>query len=113
MAEAVCKFFAQDSVKSVISDLKKAGLNMTEPEREKVVSKISGKTFVLTGELESFSRSEAEAKIRELGGSAASAVSKKTDFLLLGKDPGSKYAKAKKLGVNIIDEKEFLKLING
>ena len=111
MAEAVTDYFAQDSVIKVISCLKKAGLNMKEPRKQAVASKIAGKTFVLTGELEAFSRSEAEQKIRDLGGSAASAVSKKTDFVVSGKEPGSKLAKAKKLGVSVIDEKEFLELL--
>jgi DNA ligase (NAD+) len=111
MAEAVTEFFSQVSVKKVILELQNAGVNMVQPKREIPVSKISGKTFVLTGELETFSRSEAEAKIIELGGNATSSVSKKTDYLVLGKDPGSKYDKAKKLGVKIIDENEFKELI--
>jgi len=111
MAEAVKEFFSQASVKKVITELKKAGVNMAQPKMEAPVSNISGRTFVLTGELETFSRSEAEAKILELGGNATSSVSKKTDYLVLGKDPGSKYDKAKKLGVKILNENEFKELI--
>ena len=67
----------------------------------------SGKIFVFTGEMESFSRFDAENKVMQLGGSASSSVSKKTDFLVAGSNPGSKLDKAKKLGVKIISEQEF------
>ena len=112
MAAAIKDFFQQVSVRDVIDSLKKAGVNMIEPEREKKLSRITGKTFVLTGELDSLTRSEAGSRITELGGIVTSSVSKKTDYLILGKDPGSKYEKAKKLNVKIIDEKEFLGLIH-
>ena len=69
---------------------------------------LAGKTFVITGTLVSMSREEAESKIRRLGGHPASSVSKKTDFVVAGKNPGSKYEKAKKFGVTIVDEKSFL-----
>ena len=67
-------------------------------------------TFVLTGTLEKYSRNEAKEIIEYLGGRVAGSVSKKTDYVVLGKDPGSKYDRAVKLGINIIDEKEFEKL---
>ncbi|KKT28219.1 hypothetical protein A3G55_01020 [Candidatus Giovannonibacteria bacterium RIFCSPLOWO2_12_FULL_44_25] len=73
--------------------------------------KLAGKTFVFTGELESMSRDEAKAKVRDLGGDPSETVSKNTDYIVAGENPGSKYDKAKKLGVKIIDEKAFLKLI--
>jgi len=72
---------------------------------------LEGKVIVLTGELESLSRDEAKEAIRRLGGDASSSVSKNTDFVVVGVDPGSKFDHAKKLGVKIIDEKEFLKMI--
>ncbi|MBX4211016.1 NAD-dependent DNA ligase LigA [Candidatus Parcubacteria bacterium] len=83
-------------------------------EEEKVVSnsKISGKTFVLTGTLTSIDRDKAMEKIRTLGGNASSSVSKKTDFVVAGENAGSKYDKARELGVPVIDEKEFLKMIS-
>ena len=74
-------------------------------------AKLKGKTFVLTGGLESMSRDEARAKIRELGGDISESVSSKTSFVIVGKEPGSKAEKAKKFGVKIINEKEFLKII--
>ncbi len=113
MAEAVNDFFSQAAVKRIIEYLKRAGVNMTEPVRENTLTAITGKIFVLTGELETLTRGQAESKIAELGGSAVSSVSKKTNYLVLGKDPGSKYDKAKKLHVKIINEKEFLELIKG
>ena len=81
---------------------------------EKVVVKetpISGKTFVLTGGLDSFSRDESTKVIEEMGGQVSSSVSKKTDFVVVGKDPGSKYDDALKLGVKTINEGEFRKMI--
>ena len=71
----------------------------------------TGKTFVLTGSLESLTRSEAGALIKERGGKVTSSVSKKTDFVLVGEDPGSKYDKAKDLGITILDEASFQKML--
>jgi DNA ligase (NAD+) len=73
--------------------------------------KLSGKSFVITGSLESMSRDEAKRKIRELGGDISESVSSKTSYVVVGLDPGSKAEKAEKLGLKILDEKEFLKLI--
>jgi DNA ligase (NAD+) len=82
------------------------------PEADRVAGgPLTGKTLVVTGTLPGFSRQEAEAAIRQAGGRAASSVSKKTDYLLAGEDAGSKLANAKKLGVPVIDEAEFRKLI--
>lgn len=74
-------------------------------------SQLSGKVVVVTGSLEKFSREEAEEAIRQAGGRPASSVSQKTDYLIVGEDPGSKYDKAVKLGVKILNEKEFIKLV--
>ncbi|HOF50096.1 MAG TPA: NAD-dependent DNA ligase LigA [Candidatus Colwellbacteria bacterium] len=73
--------------------------------------KLSGKTFVLTGTLETMSREQAKEKIRALGGDISESVGSKTDYLVAGIDPGSKYNRAKEIGVKILDEKEFLRLI--
>ena len=72
---------------------------------------LDGRTFVLTGELENFTRDEAKDMIRKRGGDISSSVSKKTDYVLAGENPGSKYDKAKALGVKIINEEEFVKLV--
>jgi len=74
-------------------------------------AKLAGKTFVLTGTLETITRDDAKAKIRELGGDASESVSLKTDYVVVGSEPGSKAEKAKKLGVKILNEQEFIKLI--
>ena len=74
---------------------------------------LDGKTFVLTGALDGFTRSEAAKLIEERGGRVAGSVSGRTDFVVAGRDPGSKYDRAVKLGVTILDEKEFMKLLEG
>ena len=73
--------------------------------------KLKGKTFVLTGSLELMSRDKAKEKIRELGGDVSESVSKKTDYVITGNEPGSKYERAKELGVKILAENDFLKLL--
>jgi len=84
------------------------------PEKiSKVGAKLAGKTIVVTGTLENFSRQQAEEAIKQAGGKASSSVSKKTDFVLAGKDPGSKLDKARQLGLKVIDEKQFQEIIKG
>jgi DNA ligase (NAD+) len=73
---------------------------------------LAGKTFVLTGTLAGLTRDEAKDKIRELGGEMSESVSKKTDYVIVGDNPGSKRDKAIKLGVKILDEKEFIRMLN-
>lgn len=111
-AQSVADFFRDEKQIEIIERLKKAGLNFESELVEDFGPKpLDGKTFVLTGELDSMKRSEAKAAIEKLGGRATSAVSKKTDYLVAGASPGSKLEKAKKLEVEILDEGEFLKLI--
>ncbi|MEK6715364.1 MAG: NAD-dependent DNA ligase LigA, partial [Candidatus Omnitrophota bacterium] len=112
IASSVEDFFSQPENKKLITRLKDAGLNMIEPEVGEA-RRLSGKAFVFTGELSGFSRSQAEKIVRDLGGNSASAVTKNTDFVVVGVNPGSKFDKAKKLGVKIIDETEFKKMIGG
>ncbi|MFC1509636.1 NAD-dependent DNA ligase LigA [Candidatus Omnitrophota bacterium] len=111
MARSIYNFFRTKENKYVIEKIKKAGVRTEQKGLGAENRKLEGKTFVITGSLESLSRQEAEELIRSRGGSASTSISKKTDFLLLGKDPGSKYDKAKRLGVKVIDEKEFKNII--
>ncbi len=89
----------------------KSGLNLKAEAARNSSVNLGGKSFVFTGELKSFSRQEAETMVRSFGGDPVSSVSKKTDFVVAGINPGSKYEKASKLGVKIISEKEFRGMI--
>jgi len=109
MAESIASYFKLETTGKLLRKLKRAGLKMKEDVKSaKGPQLLAGKTVVFTGELEKFSRSEAEKKVRELGGNATGSVSAKTDFVVLGKAPGSKAAKAQKLGVKTLTEKQFL-----
>jgi DNA ligase (NAD+) len=111
IAESVYEYLHSDLGKTVIGELREAGLDMTSPKKEKKPQKLAGKTFVVTGTLEKYGRDEIEALIEDLGGRASSSVSKKTNYLVAGKEAGSKLDKAKTLGVQILSEAEFEKLI--
>ncbi len=91
--------------------LKKSGLIFKSEKKEIIQSKLSGKTFVLTGTLSTFSRDEAGARIIALGGKVTSSVSKNTDYVVAGEKAGSKLSKAESLGVKVLDENAFLKLL--
>lgn len=113
MAESVVAFFAEENNRQIIRRLKDAGLNFELNQEEGQLSNnLGGKTFVLTGELNSLTRREAKEKIEALGGKVTSAVSKKTSYVVVGENPGSKYEKAKKLGTEILDEEKFKSLIS-
>ena len=109
VAQSIFKWFNDKNNQQFLDKLIRAGLKITEVKTVK--KRFLNQTFVLTGQLDRFSREQAKAKIRELGGDVSGSVSKKTDFVVVGKGPGTKYAQAKKLGVKIINEKEFLKII--
>jgi DNA ligase (NAD+) len=111
MAASVIKFFAAAQTKKLIAELKKLGVNTTQEEKIVKKSPITGKTFIFTGELEGLSRNQAQKAVEVLGGKWVSAISKSIDFVVVGKEPGSKYDKAKTLGLHIIEEEEFKKLI--
>lgn len=111
MAESVVNFFRQEGTRKLIEKLKKAKVNMKTEKKKKGSQPLAGKTFVFTGELKSFARSEAEAKVKELGGNPTSSISKKTDFVVVGENPGSKLDKAKNLGIAVIDETEFIRML--
>jgi DNA ligase (NAD+) len=112
IAESLKSFLDQDTNMRDIESLASSGVVMEEQEViRKEGSALTGKQFVLTGTLSEFSRDEAKEKIESLGGRVTSAVSAKTDYIVAGKDAGSKLAKAKKLEITVLDEKEFQKLI--
>ena len=112
MAKAVVGFFQQEEAQAVIAALKAAGVKTTaEAAPRRAELPLAGKTIVVTGTLEGYSREKAEEILKRLGGRAASSVSKKTDFVLAGESSGSKLAKAQQLGVQVITEQEFNDLI--
>jgi DNA ligase (NAD+) len=113
IASSIVKFFSQKGNQNVIRKLKEAGVEYpSRPARPRPKGlKFEGKTFVFTGGLKTTSRGEAESRVEALGGKASSSVSKKTDYVVAGEDPGSKYEKAKALGVKILSEDEFLELL--
>jgi DNA ligase (NAD+) len=110
VAQAVDDWFHDRGNRRLLQKLRAAGLRMADPPRKKKAGgALAGKTIVLTGGLESLTREESTKAAEDAGGRVASSVSKKTDFVVAGPDPGSKYDKAVQLGVEIIDEQEFLK----
>jgi len=111
MAESIVNFFRQESTQRLIKKLKESGLNLEEKLTPVKKSPLTGKTVIFTGELKNFSRSEVERLVRRFGGNASSNVSKNTDLVVFGENPGSKYNKAKKLGIKIVNEEEFSRLI--
>jgi len=110
MTKSIVDFFQMESTHSLMNKLKAAGLTMKEAVNIKK-SSLTGKNFVFTGELKDFGRSQAERIVREHGGNASSSVSKNTDYLVSGEKPGSKYEKAKRLGIKIISENDFKEML--
>ena len=110
MADAVLEFFALPQSRTLIDDLKVAGVNMRS-QKVIVDDRFAGKTFVLTGTLPTMTRAEASTIIESFRGKTASSVSKKTDYVLAGEDAGSKLTKAQQLGIPVISEKEFTEMI--
>jgi DNA ligase (NAD+) len=114
IAQSVYSWFHDEGNRRLLSKLRAAGVRVEDPEPEPVPEgPLTGKTIVITGGFESMSRSEAEGAAAEAGAKVASGVSKKTDFVAVGENPGSKYDKAVALGVETIDEQEFLKRLKG
>lgn len=107
VANSISEFFSQEQTKDLLKRLKDAGVNMERQKEENEDDRFAGKTFVLTGSLEKYSREEASNIIEKFGGKTSSSVSKKTTYLLAGEDAGSKLTKAQSLGVQIISENEF------
>jgi len=109
VAEAIRDFMDNPKNQALMERLRAAGLSTGLQKRS--AGPLAGKSFLFTGELTSMARPEAEALVQSLGGKISSGVTKSLDYLVLGKDPGSKLAKAKRLGKTILDEKAFLELV--
>jgi DNA ligase (NAD+) len=113
VAESILEFFREPRNLEVIAKLRQAGLQFEAVKVHKPEGKLAGKQFVLTGTLPRYSRDEAKKMIEEAGGRVTGSVSKKTDYVVFGADPGSKLDKARALGVKTIEEGELLKLLGG
>lgn len=111
MAESAVEFFSLGETRKLIREFKNCGLNLKEQVQPLAKTSLSGKVIVFTGELEGYSRPEAKRLVNQAGGNVTSSVSKNTDFLIAGVSPGSKYELAKKLGVKIINEELFSRMI--
>ena len=112
VAESIYEYFHNERNILVIKELLSAGVKPELPKKAKAKGKLAGKTIVVTGTLQKFSRQQIEQAIRQAGGNPSGSVSKKTDFVLAGKEPGSKLDKAQKLGVEVIDEQQFIEMLD-
>lgn len=111
IAESIVAFFRQESNLQIIEKLRKAGVKLEAEAKEPKELPLLGQEFVITGRLEAFPRAEAEARIRDLGGSVGSSVTRKTTYLVVGADPGSKLDRAQEFGVERLSEEGLLELI--
>jgi len=110
--DSLCDYIANEENKAMMQELITLGVRPESPKKTTGSERLSGKIIVVTGTLENFDRQQAEEAIRQAGAKTSSSVSKKTDFVLAGKNPGSKLTKAQELGIEIIDENQFIKIIN-
>ena len=111
VAKSIINYFKNKKNRDLIKNLKKIGLKFEIKKSLQKRTSLIGKRFVFTGELKSMTRTEAQNLVREYGGQPSSTVSKNTDYVVMGKNPGSKFEKAKKLNIRIINEEQFLRLI--
>ncbi|MBI3986617.1 MAG: NAD-dependent DNA ligase LigA, partial [Lentisphaerae bacterium] len=113
VAQSIVDFFHIPRNRDIVNRLEKAGINLKRKSDSRPAgADLAGKTFVLTGTLSTLDRAAAEEKIRRLGGQISSSVSRKTSHVVAGESPGSKLDKARKLGVSVLDEAAFLKMIS-
>ncbi len=108
---SIYRWFRTPANRALIADLGRAGVSIEQERRERAAQKLAGKMFVLTGTLETMARDEAKEKVRALGGSVSESVGAKTSYVVAGASPGSKLAEARRRGIRIINEKEFIQLI--
>ncbi|KKU77073.1 MAG: ligase protein [Parcubacteria group bacterium GW2011_GWA2_47_8b] len=111
VAASIADYFQDKRHRELIMKLDKVGIILETPELKPKSQRLKGQTFVLTGTLESISRDGVKEKIRSLGGEVSESVSKKTSYVVVGAEPGSKLEKARQLGVKVLEEREFLKII--
>jgi DNA ligase (NAD+) len=113
VAQSIAHFFTEPHNRKVVEDLSAAGVHAERMEAlpPDSAGPVSGRSFVLTGTLAGLTREEAKSRIEAQGGRVMGSVSKKTDYVVAGADPGSKHEKAQKLGVEVLDEAGFLKLL--
>jgi DNA ligase (NAD+) len=111
VAESIVEFFSEAANRKLVKKLRDAGVRPTAEKREVKSQKLAGKSFVFTGGLANRSREDAGELVQQHGGKVSGSVSKKTDYVVVGADPGSKYDKAKELGVTVLTEGEFEKLL--
>jgi DNA ligase (NAD+) len=112
VSTSITDFFSEPANQKLIKKLREAGVRPTAEKREVKSDKFAGKSFVFTGSLTNRSREQAGEIVQQHGGKLSGSVSKKTDYVVVGTDPGSKHDKAKELGVTILTEKEFEKLLD-
>ncbi|MBI3005683.1 MAG: NAD-dependent DNA ligase LigA, partial [Ignavibacteriales bacterium] len=112
IAESIFHFFRDKNNRTMVRRLERAGVTIKEKARSRGASPLAGKRFVLTGGLTSMTRDEAKERITDLGGLVAGSVSRNTDYIVAGDEPGSKVDRAKQLGIRILDENEFRKLLS-
>jgi len=112
MAESIYAYFREPRHRAIIADLVAAGVRPQAEAAKPRTGALAGKTVVVTGSLEHFTRQQAEQAIKDAGGKASGSVSKKTDFVLAGAEPGSKLDKARQLGVTVIGERQFMKMLS-
>lgn len=113
ISKSIREYFSMNQNMEIIERLREAGLNFSTGEQEEAGTDLSNLTFVLTGSLETMSREDAKEKIMNLGGKVTAGVSKNTDYVVAGENPGSKYGKAQSLRVKTLSEDEFVNLLTG
>ncbi len=114
IAASVVSYFSLQPNRIVVGKLRRAGVRLADEERSEPAEQVlAGLRFVVTGRLPSFSRSEIEGRIKDLGGAVGSSISRNTSYLVAGEDAGSKLADAERLGVEVVDEETFQRIASG